>query len=143
MTPVDPDLSPDPLVEVLTQETPEPDVVAIVGFVGRAPSGDVRFFLDPELKVWLDIPVRHVRHRQRLPEEEGTVGARSVIWVAGEWMRRPMFDQEQLDALAEEFLIGSFALSLVLPATVADAVEDMESIRTRRCPTIMCTPRCQ
>jgi hypothetical protein len=113
------DLSPDALVADLAGEQ---DVVPLAGFVGQVSEGRVRLFVDPELKVFFDIPEEHVRRRQRFPAESGRYGEWSVIWVNGAWIRQPLFTDEQRERLARDFLIGPFALELSLPETIADAV---------------------
>jgi hypothetical protein len=130
-------LNPDPLVDALADET---DVVPLAGFVGRSPEGRIRLFVDPELKVFFDIPEEHVAHRHPIPAEHGAFGQSSMIWVRGEWARRPLFGEAQRRALAEEFLIGEFALGTVLPETIADAVQfaaaaaRRTTMHSRHCP---------
>jgi hypothetical protein len=134
---VAPDLDPDALVDALARE---PDVVALAGFLGRSPEGHVRLFVDPELKVWFDIPEEHVVYRYRIPAEEGAFGESSMIWVRGDWANRPLFPPPQRDELAQEFLIGEFALRIALPETIADAVQRAAQVvlrttmHTRHCP---------
>jgi hypothetical protein len=137
---VDIDLDPDSLVEALTPDDAPEDVVPFSGFLGRGPEGHVRLFVDPELKVWFDIPVEHVVHRHRIPAERGTFGESSMIWVKSEWVHRPLFTEAQRDAFTEEFLIGEFALDSVLPETIADALQDAAeyvrrtTMHSKHCP---------
>jgi hypothetical protein len=139
-----PDLDPDSIADDLAPGGEEPDVVAMVGFLGESARQDhVRFFLDPELALWFDIPVEHVKRRQRLPLDGHAAAERTVLWIAGEWMRRRLFDEEQINSMAESFMIGSFALTQALPDTVAAAVEEVDVRISARCPTTMCTPHCR
>jgi hypothetical protein len=139
-----PDLDPDSIADELAPRGEEPDVVAMVGFLGEsAAPNHVRFFLDPELALWFDIPVEHVKRRQRLPLDGHAPAERTVLWIAGEWMRRPLFNEAQINSMAGSFMIGSFALSQALPETVEAAMEDVEARRSPRCVTTMCTPHCR
>jgi hypothetical protein len=137
---VAPDLDPDSLVDALTREGPEPDVVPLSGFLGRSPDGHTRLFLDPELKVWVDVPEDQVVHRHRNSDERGRFGASSMIWVRGRWMRRSLLTKDQRDAIAREFLIGEFALGAMLPETFAEALDaaamyvGRTTMHTRHCP---------
>jgi hypothetical protein len=136
-----PDLDPDSIADDLAPGGAEADVVLMVGFLGESDAdGHVRLFLDRELTLWFDIPTEHVKRRSRVADD--VAGEQTAIWIAGEWMRRPLFDEEQINAMAETFLVGPVAMSRALPDTVEEAMEDAAR-RTPRCPTRMCTPLCR
>jgi hypothetical protein len=134
---VNSNLDPDALVTALESAG---DVIPLSGFLGRGPDNRVRLFLDPELKVWIDFPADQVVHRHRISVERGTFGPSSVIWVRGEWLRRRLIDERLRHAIAEEFLIGEFALRVMLPESLLDAIDRAAefvrrtTMHTRHCP---------
>ena len=135
----DPDLSADSLVHALiTEGKPEANATALTGFL-RGPgeeNGNVRLFLDPELKAWIDIPAEHVRHRRHI---NGPSGEQSMIWVENEWMEQSLLTSEQREAIAEQFLLGEFAAEILLTQTLADGVGYVAYALLR---TTMCTKHC-
>jgi hypothetical protein len=136
---VDLDLDPDAIVDRLAPESGEPpDVVALEGFLGTGPEGFVRLYCDPELKIFIDVAIGDVVHRYRIPEEQGAYGERSVIWVKGERMRTRL-PQEVPTAVANEFLLGPFAIERLLPETLGEAVNYLTFVErkvTYKCPKL-------
>jgi hypothetical protein len=132
-----PEVDPDSLPDDLAPGGAEADVTRMIGFLGESDSENhVRFFVDRELKLWFDIPSEHVKRRRRVTDDTGD--QRTVIWIDGEWMRRPLFDARDINSMAGSFLMGPYAMSVALPETVEAAIDEA-SRRTTYHATKMCT----
>jgi hypothetical protein len=135
------DLDPDAIAGALAHDTREPDVVALTGWFGDGPDDEtVRLFIDPDLKVWIDIPHDQILHRMRRPGETEKFGEYSVVYVSDEFMQQPTISPELRSSIADGFLLGEFALSLLLPETIEQTVDRVAyavrttTMHTRHCP---------
>jgi hypothetical protein len=138
----DVDLEPDDLVARLKPKIDEAtDVVALVGYVGEGADGHCRLYADPELRASVDIPVKAIVHRHRIPAEQDTTGGRSVIWVQREAMRAPLV-QESEDRLQSSFLSGPVASAAQLPQTLGDLAEELNLVSMINCVVMRHSPFC-
>jgi hypothetical protein len=59
-------------------------LIALRGYLVESDAdGCQRLFTDPTLTSWVDIAEEAIRHRCRVPGEQGAYGGRSVVWVDG------------------------------------------------------------
>jgi hypothetical protein len=135
------DRDPDAIAGALTHDTPAPDVVALTGWVGEGPDDEsVRLYIDPDLNAWVDIPQGEIVHRMRRPGESEKFGEYSVVYVRGEFMRQPAISPELRSSIADGFLFGEFALSVLLPETIEKTLDRVAyavratTMHTRHCP---------
>ena len=136
-----PELDPDSLPADVAPGGAEADVTRMIGFLGASDRDDhVRFFVDRELKLWFDIPNEHVKRRRRVTEDTGE--QKTEIWIDGEFMRRPLFDAETINAMAGSFLIGRYAMRSALPETVEAAVDEAARRTTRHWTKLCTVPYC-
>lgn len=118
----EPDLEPDAHVSRLLSESGDTeDVVPLVGFVGgEMRPGHVRFYANPSLSRWIDVPRAEIVYRHRVTAEHDELGGRSIIFV-----RRAAMDAEFTAApperLQAEFLEGPFSAEPLLPQTLLEA----------------------
>ena len=132
---VDPD--PDAIAGALGRE---PDVVAVTGYFGEITNDTVNLFLDPDLRVPFAIPLDQVAHRFRRESDDEKFGEYSVLWVRGEFMRSSTISDDLRATLAADFLFGEFALEMLLPQTVEEALNRVAYIaaattmHTKHCP---------
>jgi hypothetical protein len=114
------DLEPDELPSRLGAGEQPADVVRLVGFLGPKVGDAHRLYANERFDSWLDISPEDILHRHRIPPEQDAFGGRTMLFVKGEAMRRPV-QQDTADRLAGEFLSGPFSAEPLLPATLGDA----------------------
>ena len=130
-----PDLGPDDVVAgleerlgELEQEPKEPDLVALLGFLGDAPdhvaADVVRLYADDSLNRWVQIRREDIVRRERLPEGPGGYPPRTVIWVLGTTMRED-FDGVP-DRVQLEFLNDKAELWFEPPRNLLEVAQYMK-----------------
>jgi hypothetical protein len=142
----DPDLAPDPLA---AEVKPRPDTpsraIYFTGQLGESSkTGNVRLYIDPEFRSWLEIAERDIVHREKLDDRFTSGG--SMLWVK----RSAGVGQGQLSAreMQQELLKGEI-VRRYLPDAVTDEQIAGGFISTLVCATIaitcwLCiTPSCE
>jgi hypothetical protein len=123
------DLEPDDLPARLALGEQPPDVVPLVGFLGPKVGTAHRMYANERFDAWLDIEEQDIVHRHRIPAERDAFGGRTVLFVKGDAMKRPL-REDTADRLAGEFLSGPFSSEPLLPKTLGDAANQLTFLDT-------------
>jgi len=69
------------VANVVSDPREPPDVLFLMGFVGRAPDADsTRIYLDVQLAAYVDLPSSEILHAQPLPRSQSPLGGQ-YLWV--------------------------------------------------------------
>ena len=141
------DLTPNPLTRGLRRNPRVPNKsVRFTGYLGESDRPDhVRLYLDPELRSWIEVARRDVRHREALEKGPQTLDV-TVLWVK----QSAVVGQGEISAkqMQAELLKGEL-IEHYLPESVSDDFVQACFTTTLICATIsitwtLCvTPSCE